>query len=93
MNKKTTYTDPRLAFAVEDTENTTGKKEFRQRYDAASTGMQVLLGRDLSKHYYIVTGGNSGLGNLYTILLVCLILGYTVFPQYLWVLGSMTVRK
>lgn len=36
---KTTYADPRLAFAVEESD---GRKEtFRQRFDASTTAMQV----------------------------------------------------
>uniref|UniRef100_A0A6A7FS96 WW domain-containing oxidoreductase n=2 Tax=Hirondellea gigas TaxID=1518452 RepID=A0A6A7FS96_9CRUS len=54
-----TYTDPRLAFAVEET---TGLHDLRQRFDASSTGLQVLHGRDLSGQVAIVTGANSGIG-------------------------------
>lgn len=37
-NKRTTYTDPRLAFAVEEKEHV---HDFRQRFDASSTALQV----------------------------------------------------
>ena len=59
INKKTTYTDPRLAFAVEEKEN---PDDFRQLFDSSSTSLQVLHGRDLSGKVAIVTGGNSGIG-------------------------------
>ncbi|KAJ8041755.1 WW domain-containing oxidoreductase [Holothuria leucospilota] len=59
LNKRTTYTDPRLAFAVEESGN---PKEFNQRFDAYSTARGVLQGRDLSDKYAIITGANSGIG-------------------------------
>ena len=65
LSKKTTYTDPRLAFAIEDkirNINKNGVLEIKQKFDASSTGMQVLQGRDLSKKYAIVTGANCGIG-------------------------------
>lgn len=37
-NKRTTYTDPRLAFAIEEKEHV---NDYRQRYDASSTALQV----------------------------------------------------
>ena len=66
VNKKTTFTDPRLAFAV-DSESYEGKMNMhtlKQKYDASSKPAQVLLGRDLSKKYVIVTGASSGIGKL-----------------------------
>lgn len=39
-NKRTTYTDPRLAFAVEEKEHV---HDFRQRFDASSTALQVSI--------------------------------------------------
>ncbi|XP_013389042.1 WW domain-containing oxidoreductase [Lingula anatina] len=60
INEKVTYTDPRLAFAVEDTGN--NLLEFKQRFDASSTAEQVLQGRDLTGKYVIVTGANGGIG-------------------------------
>lgn len=60
INKKTTYTDPRLAFAIED--RLERKGGLKQRFDASSTAQQVLLGRDLTNQFVIVTGGNSGIG-------------------------------
>ncbi|KAK3893433.1 hypothetical protein Pcinc_002756 [Petrolisthes cinctipes] len=59
INHKTTYTDPRLAFAVEETHTL---NDFRQRFDASSTGIQVLHGRDLSGKVAVVTGANCGVG-------------------------------
>ncbi|CAI9734942.1 WW domain-containing oxidoreductase-like [Octopus vulgaris] len=59
INEKTTFTDPRLAFAEEvvDTPN-----DFRQRFDGNSNGMQVLQGLDFTGKYAIVTGANCGIG-------------------------------
>ncbi|XP_076449544.1 WW domain-containing oxidoreductase-like [Babylonia areolata] len=59
VNKKTTYTDPRLAFAEEVKKSVL---DFRQRFDASSTALQVLHGRDLSHRYVVVTGANAGIG-------------------------------
>lgn len=59
INKKTTYTDPRLAFAVEEKD---GPDDFRQHFDSCSTALQVLHGRDLTGRVAIVTGANSGIG-------------------------------
>ena len=39
VNKKTTYTDPRLAFAKE---TVTASSTFRQKFDSGSTALQVL---------------------------------------------------
>ena len=66
INKKTTYTDPRLAFAVEESsvEGRSLARSVKQRFDASSTPMQVLLDRDLSKKHAIVTGANSGIGKV-----------------------------
>ena len=61
INHKTTYTDPRLAFAEEETK-TLG--DLRQRFDSSSTGVQVLHGRDLSGKVAVVTGANCGIGKL-----------------------------
>ncbi|KAF7275804.1 WW domain-containing oxidoreductase [Rhynchophorus ferrugineus] len=57
--ERTTYTDPRLAFAIEEKEHAT---DFRQRFDASSTALQVLHGRDLSGKVAIITGANAGIG-------------------------------
>ncbi|XP_064641026.1 WW domain-containing oxidoreductase-like [Lineus longissimus] len=64
INKKTTFTDPRLAYAVEDDKSLFGgqKRDIRQKYDGHTSGLQILQGRDISKKYVIVTGGNSGIG-------------------------------
>lgn len=59
INSRTTYADPRLAFAVEENER---PGDFRQRFDASSTALQVLHGRDLSGKVAIVTGANCGIG-------------------------------
>lgn len=61
INQKTTYTDPRLAFAeeVKDT-----PLDFRQKFDGSSTALQILHGRDLTGKYVLITGANSGIGNL-----------------------------
>ncbi|KAH7966522.1 hypothetical protein HPB49_017213 [Dermacentor silvarum] len=50
-------TDPRLAFPVEE-----GGPVPRQRFDASSTAMQVLHGRNLDGQTAVVTGGSSGIG-------------------------------
>lgn len=57
-NKRTTYTDPRLAFAEEEKEHI---HDYRQRFDASSTALQVLHGRDLSKQVALITGANTGI--------------------------------
>ena len=44
INKRTTFTDPRLAFARE----LAGKEKFRQKHDASTTAGQVVHGLDLS---------------------------------------------
>ena len=74
MSKKTTFTDPRLAFAVEASsfEGHISKYTVKQKYDASSKPAQILLGRDLSKKFAIVTGANCGLGN------------YRVVVMYVW---------
>lgn len=58
-NERTTYTDPRLAFAIEEKEHV---NDFRQRFDASSTALQVLHGRDLTGKIAIITGANAGIG-------------------------------
>jgi len=59
VNKKTTFTDPRLAFARE---TVTRGTSFRQKFDASSTALQVAHGRDLTGKVALVTGANSGVG-------------------------------
>jgi WW domain-containing oxidoreductase len=61
INKKTTFTDPRLAFAEPIK---TSPHDFRQKFDGNSTALQVLNGRDLSGKYAIVTGASGGIGNV-----------------------------
>lgn len=59
INNKTTFTDPRLAFAIEEKDS---NSEMAQNFDSSSTALQVLHGRDLSGKVAIVTGGNCGIG-------------------------------
>ena len=59
IKKRTTYTDPRLAFAMEESPKA---GTLAQRFDAYSSALSVLQGRDLSNKYAIVTGANSGIG-------------------------------
>ena len=58
-NKRTTFTDPRLAFA---TETNSSKAGFRQRFDGSTGALQVLHGLDLTDKVAVVTGANSGIG-------------------------------
>ncbi|XP_071553952.1 WW domain-containing oxidoreductase [Temnothorax nylanderi] len=58
-NRTTTYTDPRLAFATEYREMS---QVLRQRFDASSTALAVLHGRDLRNKVALVTGANTGIG-------------------------------
>ncbi|XP_044726701.1 WW domain-containing oxidoreductase [Chrysoperla carnea] len=58
-NKRTTYTDPRLAFATEEKEH---PYDLRQKFDASSTALQILHGKDLSGQVALVTGANTGIG-------------------------------
>lgn len=60
QNNTTTYTDPRLAFAVEEAPQNIA--EVRQRFDGSSTALQVLHGRDLHGRRALVTGCNTGIG-------------------------------
>ena len=55
-----TYTDPRLAFAVEESPKNIA--EVRQRFDASSTALAVLHGRDLHGKVALITGCNTGIG-------------------------------
>lgn len=58
-NRRTTYTDPRLAFATEEKEF---PMDIRQRFDGSSSALQVLHGRDLNGKLAIITGANCGIG-------------------------------
>jgi len=58
-NKKTTYTDSRLAFAKEEKQP---GASFRQRFDASSNALQILRGKDLTGKVAVVTGASSGIG-------------------------------
>lgn len=64
---KTTFTDPRLAFAIEETDTGKGSSLTsgggpRQKFDASSTGLQILHGIDLSNKTFAITGGTAGIG-------------------------------
>ncbi|XP_065336408.1 WW domain-containing oxidoreductase [Cloeon dipterum] len=59
INNRSTYADPRLAFALEEKES---PDDFRQKFDGSSNAMQVLHGRDLTGKVAIVTGANCGIG-------------------------------
>jgi WW domain-containing oxidoreductase len=59
-NQQTTYTDPRLAFAVEEAPQNVG--QLRQRFDASTAALQILHGKDLSGKVAVITGANSGIG-------------------------------
>ncbi|XP_065075529.1 WW domain-containing oxidoreductase-like [Ochlerotatus camptorhynchus] len=58
--QRKSYTDPRLAFAVEETPQAVG--ELRQRFDCGTNALQVLHGRDLSGKVAMITGANTGIG-------------------------------
>uniref|UniRef100_A0A182ITM3 WW domain-containing oxidoreductase n=1 Tax=Anopheles atroparvus TaxID=41427 RepID=A0A182ITM3_ANOAO len=58
--QRKSYTDPRLAFAVEEAPTQVG--ELRQRFDSGTNALQVLHGRDLSGKVALVTGANTGIG-------------------------------
>ena len=68
--QKTTFTDPRLAFATEIPEASvvsgnkidaaTTSRNFRQRFDASTTADQILHGTDLTGLTAIVTGASIG---------------------------------
>jgi len=60
ITHKTTSTDPRLAFADD---SSGGGGDIRQRFDASSTALQVLRGRDLTNSHVVITGANSGIGD------------------------------
>ena len=60
VNQRTTYTDPRLAFARDIDVKT--NPVLKQRFDSFSTAELVLLGTDLTGKVAIVTGANSGVG-------------------------------
>lgn len=62
MNKKTTFTDPRLAFAVEDKDIVGDVSSIKQKFDSYSTAQQVLTGRDLTGKYAVITGASAGIG-------------------------------
>ena len=51
------FTDPRLAFAQEETGNS-----LRQKFDGSSTALSILHGKDLSGKVALITGSSSGIG-------------------------------
>ena len=57
QTNRTTYTDPRLAFAVEYNRD---ENDLRQKFDSSATALTVLHGQNLSDKIAIVTGANSG---------------------------------
>lgn len=59
-SQRRTYVDPRLAFAFDDPTERVSK--VRQRFDASSTALQVLHGRDLHARLAVITGANCGIG-------------------------------
>lgn len=59
INDRTTFTDPRLAFAEAVK---TSPLDIRQKFDGSSTALQVLQGRDLTGQYALITGANCGIG-------------------------------
>ncbi|XP_046403683.1 WW domain-containing oxidoreductase isoform X1 [Ischnura elegans] len=59
VNRRTTYSDPRLAFASEEKEH---PGDFRQRFDASTSALQILHGRLLAGKVAVVTGANCGIG-------------------------------
>ena len=62
MNRTTTYTDPRLAFATEYRESS---QPVRQRFDGSSTALAVLHGRDMRGRLALITGANTGIGTVH----------------------------
>jgi WW domain-containing oxidoreductase len=61
-NRRTTYSDPRLAFATEEKEHV---QDFRQRFDGSTMALQVLHGCDLAGKVAVITGANTGIGMLH----------------------------
>jgi WW domain-containing oxidoreductase len=57
QNRRTTYSDPRLAFAKEETTT-----NVRQKFDSSTTALQVLHGKDLRGKTAVITGANCGIG-------------------------------
>lgn len=59
-SQRKTFVDPRLAFAVENPSGNMAR--VRQRFDASSTALQVLHGKDLHGRLAVITGANCGIG-------------------------------
>ena len=79
INKRTTYFDPRQAFTVEDV------VLKPKRYDGNTAALEILQGRDLSDKVILITGGNSGIGELtYWIVFpfTYFIMKYTVYSSH-----------
>jgi len=56
VNKRTTCVDPRIAYA------TTSKNKGRMKYDANSSAMAVIRGKNMHGKIALITGGTSGIG-------------------------------
>jgi hypothetical protein len=76
LNKKTSYTDPRLAYAkstskqVDDQSSSSKGNSMADNhstinfYDDNSTAIQLIKSRDLTGYNAIVVGANRGVGKL-----------------------------
>jgi WW domain-containing oxidoreductase len=66
-NRRTTYSDPRLAFATEEKEHA---QDFRLRFDGSTMALQVLHGRDLAGKVAVITGASAGIGMIINCALI-----------------------
>ena len=62
MNKQTSSTDPRLAFARSIHEKKFAAMSKTNAINEFSTALDILKGNNLSGKFAIVTGGNRGVG-------------------------------